>query len=124
MYSIVKSYGTPLLVDGENYRVRHIFCRRTPRPPKFNIPSIGLDVIIFLWISAGFPSREEWYGSIELEVISENFYTVRKLAVETNMSSYVKTLFSLMIFISDNFFSADNFNKLMFKINGINYGDS
>ena len=54
-----------------NYRVKHIFCRTTPAPPKENLPLIGLKVIIFLWLSAHPPSCGQWYYDlIELEGIS------------------------------------------------------
>ena len=56
-------------MNGKSYRVRHIFCRRTPPPPKLNLPLINFGVINFLWISARPPSRGQWYhGLIELEV--------------------------------------------------------
>ena len=53
----------------KNYRVRHILCRRTPPPPKLNLPLINFGVINILWISARPPSRGQWYhGLIKLEV--------------------------------------------------------
>ena len=59
----------PSQLNGKNYRVRHIFCRRTPPPPKLNRPLIDFGVINILWISARSPSREQWYhGLNELEV--------------------------------------------------------
>ena len=59
----------PSQLNGKNYRVRHILCRRTPPPPKLNLPLINFGVINLLWISARPPSRGQWYhGLIELEV--------------------------------------------------------
>ena len=59
----------PSQSNGRNYRVRHIFCRRTPPPPKLNLPLINFGVINFLWISARPPSRRQWYHRLnELEV--------------------------------------------------------
>ena len=55
-------------LNGRNYRVKHILCRRTPPPPKLNLPLINFGVINFLWISARPPSRGQWYhGLIKLE---------------------------------------------------------
>ena len=59
----------PSQLNDKNYRVRHILCRRTPPPPKLNLPLINFGVINILWISARPPSRGQWYyGLIELEV--------------------------------------------------------
>ena len=38
---------TPPQLNGRNYRVRHIFRRRTPPPPKLNLPLINFGVINF-----------------------------------------------------------------------------
>ena len=35
----------PSQLNGKGYRVRHIFCRRTPPPPKLNLPLINFGVI-------------------------------------------------------------------------------
>ena len=37
----------PSQLNGRNYIVRHIFCRRTPPPPKLNLPLINFGVINF-----------------------------------------------------------------------------
>ena len=37
----------PSQLNGKNYKVRHIFCRRTPPPPKLNLLSINFGVINF-----------------------------------------------------------------------------
>ena len=59
----------PSQLNDKNYRVRHTLCRRTPPPPKLNLPLINFGVINFLWISARPPFRGQWYhGVIELEV--------------------------------------------------------
>ena len=59
----------PSQLNGNYHRVRHILCRRTPPPPELNLPLIRFGVIIFLWIWARSPSREQWYqGLNELEV--------------------------------------------------------
>ena len=59
----------PSQLNGKNYRVRHIFCKRNPPSPKLNLLLISFGVIYFLWISARPPSRGQWYhGLIELEV--------------------------------------------------------
>ena len=59
----------PSQLTDRNYKVWHILCRRTPPPPKLNLPLINFGVINILWISARPPSRGQWYyGLIELEV--------------------------------------------------------
>ena len=59
----------PSQLNGRNYSVRHILSRRTPPPPKLNLPLINFGVINILWISARPLSRGQWYyGLIELEV--------------------------------------------------------
>ena len=60
----------------KSYRVRHIFFRSTPPPPKMSLPLTDFWIINFLWISACFSSREEWYhGLIEFEVYKSKFYS-------------------------------------------------
>ena len=59
----------PSQLNGRNYRVMHILRRRTPPPPKLNLPLINFGFIYSLWISPHPPSRGQWYhGLIELEV--------------------------------------------------------
>ena len=75
----------PSQLNCRNYRVRHILCRRTPPPPKLNLPLINFGVINFLWISARPPSRGQWYhGLIELEVTFLRNLQKRYLKPKTN----------------------------------------
>ena len=68
----------PFELNGRNHRVRHLFCRRTPPPPKLNLPLINFGVKKFLWISARPPSRGQWYhGLFELEVTFLKFLQLR-----------------------------------------------
>ena len=58
--SINQSRATrhPSQLNGRNYRVRHILCRRTPPPPKLNLPLINFGVLNF-FVDLG-PSPVSW----------------------------------------------------------------
>ena len=59
----------PSILNGENFRARHILCRKTPPPPELNLLLIDFGDIYFLWIWARSPSHEQWYyGLTKLEV--------------------------------------------------------
>ena len=73
----------PSQLNGENYRVRHILCRRTPPTPKLDLTLIDSVVMNFLWISGRSPSREQqYYGLMELEV---NFLKILQTLLGTNV---------------------------------------
>ena len=55
----------PSQLTDRNYKVWHILCRRTPPPPKLNLPLINFGVINILWISARPPSRGQICGKSE-----------------------------------------------------------
>ena len=42
-----KATRHPCQLNGKTYRVRHIFCRRTPQPPNLNLSLINFGVINF-----------------------------------------------------------------------------
>ena len=60
-FDFIKQSGAtrhPSQLNGRNYRVRHILCRRTPPPPKLNLPLINFGVINF-FVDLG-PSPVSW----------------------------------------------------------------
>ena len=60
----------PFQLNGKNYRVRHIFCRRTPPPPELNLPLIDFLELYIFFVDLG-PFPVSWtvvLRLIELEV--------------------------------------------------------
>ena len=94
---------TSCQLNGIRFSVRRVFCRRTLPLPKFSVPLIDFGVIVFLCISARFPSR----GIQRFTRVASYFLKFLYLVEKQNKTFFSKHWFyaRIKIFSGNRFFS-------------------